>query len=59
MPSASTRLAMVEAVPMVLQTPWLRLIPRSAAWNSASDITPARTSSEKRQTSVPEPMSCR
>ena len=57
MPSASTRLDMVEAVPMVLQTPKLRLMPASALMKSARVISPARTASEKRQTSVPEPMS--
>jgi hypothetical protein len=57
MPSASVRLAMVEAVPMVLQTPAERLMPLSALMKSSRLISPARTASEKRQTSVPEPMS--
>ena len=56
-PSASTRLAMVEAVPMVMQTPWLRDMPLSADMKSARVISPARTASENFQTSVPEPMS--
>ena len=48
---------MVEAVPIVMQTPEERLIPVSAAMNSLRVISPALTSSEKRQTSVPDPMS--
>ena len=56
-PIPSTKLAMVEAVPMVMQTPEERLIPVSAAMNSLRVISPALTSSEKRQTSVPDPMS--
>ncbi len=48
---------MVEAVPMVLQVPWLRDMPLSAPMKSARVISPARTASENRHTSVPEPMS--
>ncbi len=54
---ASTRLDMVEAVPMVMHTPWLRDMPLSADMNSAMDISPARTASLNFHTSVPEPMS--
>ncbi len=55
MPSASHRLAMVEAVPMVMQEPALRDIAASAAMNSAMDMVPAATACLKRITSVPEP----
>src|ERR1700692_3380510 len=57
MPSASTMLAMVEAVPMVMQWPAERDMHASASMKSASDILPARTSSLIDQTLVPEPMS--
>ena len=57
MPSASAMLFMVEAVPMTLQCPGERELPASAAMKSSSDISPARTASEKRQTWVPEPSS--
>ena len=55
-PSASHRLPIVEAVPMVLHTPALRDIAASAPKNSASVILPARISSLSRQTSVPDPI---
>ena len=55
MPSASATNAMVEAVPLVLQCPLLRIIEDSEATKSASDNSPARTSSESRHTSVPQP----
>ena len=42
---------------MVLHTPFERLMPLSAFMKSASVISPARTASENRHTSVPEPMS--
>ena len=57
MPIASTIEAMVLAVPIVMQTPFERLIPDSAAMKSCKVISPARTDSENFQTSVPEPMS--
>ena len=56
-PIPSTKLAIVDAVPIVMQTPDERLIPVSADIKSCKDISPALTSSEKRQTSVPEPIS--
>jgi hypothetical protein len=40
-------LAMVEAVPMVLQLPGERLVADSALLKSAIDMRPARTSSLK------------
>ncbi len=55
MPSASASSPIVEAVPMVLQWPRLRIIDDSDSRNSLSVRLPARTSSESRQTSVPQP----
>jgi len=55
MPSPSHRLAMVEAVPMVMHEPALRDIAASAAMNSGMLMVPAATASLKRMTSVPEP----
>ena len=46
---------MVEAVPIVLQCPRLRIIEDSDARNSGPDSVPARTSSLSRHTSVPQP----
>ena len=57
MPSASAMLFMVEAVPITMQCPGERDMQASASMKSASVISPALTSSAKRQTSVPEPMS--
>src|SRR5204863_1078477 len=57
MPSASTMLAMVEAVPIVMQWPAERDMQASASMKSASDILPARTSSLNDHTLVPEPIS--
>ena len=54
-PSASAMHAMVEAVPIVLQWPRLRIIEDSDVRKSCSDSVPARTSSLSRQTSVPQP----
>lgn len=48
--------AMVEAVPIVMQWPGERDMALSAAMKSCCDMTPARTSSENFQTSVPEPI---
>src|ERR1041384_2776277 len=48
-------LAMVEAVPIVMQCPFERCMQDSAAVNSSCDIFPARTSSDICQTPVPEP----
>ena len=54
-PSASATIAMVDAVPIVLQCPLLRIIDDSDVRNFASESVPARTSSLSRQTSVPQP----
>ena len=54
-PSASATSAMVDAVPIVLQCPRLRIIADSERVNCSCDIVPARTSSDSRQTSVPQP----
>ncbi len=54
-PNASAKEAMVEAVPMVLQWPAERDIPLSASRKACGEITPARASSDRRHTSVPEP----
>ena len=56
-PSASTMLAIVLAVPMVMQWPLERCISDSAAVKSAWLISPARTISDICHTPVPEPMS--
>ena len=55
MPSASAIQPIVEAVPIVLQCPLLRIMERSDALKSSSLIFPERTSALKRQTSVPQP----
>ena len=55
-PRVSTMQAMVEAVPMVMQWPSLRVMQPSASRNSSSLMVPARNSVWKRWTSVPEPM---
>ena len=55
MPSASATQAIVEAVPIVLQWPRLRIIEDSASRNRSWDSVPARTSSLSRHTSVPQP----
>ena len=55
MPSASTMLAMVEAVPMVMQLPLERCMQASASVNSSCDRVPARTISDISITPVPEP----
>jgi hypothetical protein len=57
MPSASAIQAIVDAVPIVMQWPRLRDMHPSASARSAAVIRPARASSVKRQTSVPDPMS--
>ncbi len=57
MPSASAIEFMVDAVPMTLQWPTERDMQASASMKSSRLISPALTSSAKRQTSVPEPMS--
>jgi hypothetical protein len=54
-PSASASNPIVEAVPIVLQWPRLRIIEDSDLMNSDSESVPARTSSESRHTSVPQP----
>ena len=58
MPSASAMQAMVEAVPMVLQWPRLRIIDDSDAMKAASGSWPARTCSLSLHTSVPQPSGC-
>ena len=55
MPSASTMLAMVDAVPMVMQLPRERCMQASASVNSAWLSVPARTISDISITPVPEP----
>ena len=54
-PSASAMQAMVDAVPIVLQCPRLRIIDDSDAMNVAVRQLPARTCSLSRHTSVPQP----
>ena len=54
-PSASATTAIVDAVPMVLQWPLLRIIDCSDCRNCPFVIVPARASSLSRQTSVPQP----
>jgi hypothetical protein len=50
-------LAMVLAVPMVMQWPWLRCMQLSASKKSCSLSVPARTCSLMLHTPVPEPSS--
>ncbi len=57
MPSASDMQAMVEAVPMVLQVPQLRVMQLSRSVKSSIPMTPARTSAVNLIRSVPEPSS--
>jgi hypothetical protein len=54
-PRASATRAMVEAVPMVLQWPRLRIMADSDLMNCSWESVPARTSSLSRHTSVPQP----
>ena len=54
-PSASASRPIVDAVPMVLQWPLLRIVDDSDLRKSACDSVPARTSSDSRHTSVPQP----
>src|SRR3954469_22131075 len=49
-------LAIVEAVPIVMQWPLERCMHDSAAVNSSCDIFPARTSSDICHTPVPDPI---
>src|SRR4030088_2908302 len=46
---------MVEAVPMVIQVPYVRAMPASTSTQSLSEIFPARRSSQYFQASEPEP----
>src|SRR6266511_5468683 len=55
-PIASTTLAIVEAVPIVMQWPAERLMQLSASWKSHKGIAPLRTSSLNFQTLVPDPI---
>ena len=57
MPSASVIVAIVDAVPITMQTPVDRLMLVCASMKLSRLMRPARTSSLKRQTSVPDPMS--
>src|SRR5450759_1464106 len=57
MPSASATMAIVDAVPIVMQCPLLRDMHDSARTHSSAVIRPARTSSANCHTAVPEPMS--
>ena len=54
-PNASATSAIVDAVPMVLQWPRLRIIEDSERTKSSWLSVPPRTSSLSRQTSVPQP----
>src|ERR1039458_10257451 len=56
-PRASTMQAIVEAVPIVMQCPAERDMQASAAMKSCGLRVPAFSSSLKRHTPVPEPMS--
>ena len=56
-PSASTIDAIVLAVPIVMQWPWLRCMQLSASKKSCSLSVPARTCSLMLHTPVPEPSS--
>ena len=55
MPSASASRPIVDAVPIVLQWPLLRIIDDSDLRNCSFDSAPPRTSSESFHTSVPQP----
>jgi hypothetical protein len=55
MPSTSASRPIVDAVPMVLQCPGERIIDDSDSRNACPDRVPARTSSDSRHTSVPQP----
>ena len=57
MPIQETIEAIVEAVPIVMQWPWLRCMQLSASKKSCSFSVPARTCSLICQTPVPEPSS--
>ena len=50
MPRASATLAIVDAVPMVMQWPADRAMQPSATWQSASDMRPAATSASNAHT---------
>ena len=54
-PSDSAITAIVDAVPIVLQWPRLRIIEDSDRRKSSRESVPARTSSDSFQTSVPQP----
>ncbi len=58
MPSASAIDIMVAAVPMVMQVPNERAMPFSISAHSASEILPARFSSQYFQASDPDPRIC-
>src|SRR5215469_11272 len=54
-PMASSVMAMVDAVPMVMQVPNDRAIPSSICFQASSLTRPALRSAQYFQTSVPEP----
>ena len=54
-PSASATSAIVDAVPMVLQCPRPRIMADSERMNCSAEKVPALTSSDNRQTAVPQP----
>ena len=56
MPSDSDMLAIVDAVPIVMQWPTERDMHASASMNSRIDMSPARTMSSNFHTWVPEPI---
>ena len=55
MPSASAMHAIVDAVPIVLQCPLLRIVADSESRKASGDSVPARTSSLSCHTDVPQP----
>ena len=55
MPRTSASRPIVDAVPMVLQCPRERIIDDSDSRNASLSSVPARTSSDSRHTSVPQP----
>ena len=57
-PSASHTIAMVEAVPIVMQVPWERAMLASTSACSSAVMRPARRSSQNFHWSEPEPSVC-
>ena len=54
-PSASVAIAIVEAVPIVMQVPGERAMPSSTSRQAQSSIVPARSSAQYFQASLPLP----